>query len=95
MRFIFDEWSKYVLVSPPYEEGRKIEKCQIINFDGCSIFLLIDPVLLKEYNLFSQNIESPLSNKNGILHFWNNEYLNSHKTVRKFTRQPWNVLNYF
>ena len=48
------------LFDPPYEKDQKVEKCLTFNFDECSIFLLILPVLLKEYNLFSPNNESYL-----------------------------------
>ena len=50
-----------VLARPPYEKYQKIEKCQTINFDECPQYcFLIDPFLLKEYSLFSQNTESSL-----------------------------------
>ena len=38
---------------------QKIERCQTINFDECPK-RIIDPFLLKEYTLFSQNTESSL-----------------------------------
>ena len=37
----FDEWSKcYVWLYPPMEKLEKIEKCQSIYFDKCSIFFI-------------------------------------------------------
>ena len=60
MRF-FDEWSKYyVWLFPPTE---KLEKSKNVNQLILMISennFLIDPFLLKEYNLFSQNTESSL-----------------------------------
>ena len=45
---------------PPNGKTRKTEKCQSINFDECSIFLLIDHYILEGCNLFRQNTESSL-----------------------------------
>ena len=44
----------------PYVKTRKIVKYKSIHFDECSKYFLMIPVLLKEYNLFSQNTESSL-----------------------------------
>ena len=60
MIFIFDERSKYYAWLYPLMKKIKIEKCQTFNFDECSKYFLIDPFLLKEYNLFSQDNESSL-----------------------------------
>ena len=60
MRF-FDEWLLYhFCLSPPYGNIRKIEKCQSINFDDCSKYILVNPFPIKEYNLFTQNTERSL-----------------------------------
>ena len=39
--------------TPPMLELEKIEIYQLNNFDFVQFFVLIDPFLLKEYNLFS------------------------------------------
>ena len=39
---------------------KEIEKCQTFNFDECSKYSFGTPCILKEYNLFSQNIESSI-----------------------------------
>ena len=61
MRFFY-EWSKYIFwFNPTYEKDRKIEECQTVNFDESSKYIyFIDPFLLNEYHLFSQNTESSL-----------------------------------
>ena len=46
------------LVGAPYEKKKK--KCQTFNFDECSKWFSMDPFILNDYNLFSQNIESSL-----------------------------------
>ena len=46
-------------VDLPYEKDQKIEECQRINFDECSIFF-DNPFRIKEYNLSSQSSESSL-----------------------------------
>ena len=43
-RFIFDEWSKLLLVRPPYEKDQKIEKCQTFSFDKCSKYFFDTPL---------------------------------------------------
>ena len=44
----------------PYGKPQKLEKCHSINFDEFSKQFLIEPFLLKEYNLFIQNTECSL-----------------------------------
>ena len=55
----FNELS-FFLVRPSLLKDQKVEICQNFNFDECSKQFFINPTILKEYNLFSQNTESSL-----------------------------------
>ena len=59
MRFFMNDQDIMFGYPPPMEKSKKSKKCQSINFDECLIFL-IDPFLLRGYNLFSQNTDSSI-----------------------------------
>ena len=64
--------SKVALVSP-YEKDQKIKKIQTMNFDSCSKRFLYTHFYLRDIIYLSKILRALLSNKNGILHFWNSQ----------------------
>ena len=56
------------LVIPPYGKTRKLKNVNQLILMNVQIIVLVDPFLLKEYNLLAKILRDLLSNKNGILH---------------------------
>ena len=96
MRFIWWMIKILCLVNPPPIKKSKIQEIPINSFWLMSkIIFLIDHFLIREYNLFIQNTESSLSNKNRILHLWKSQEFNSYNTAREFSKWPSNIFEIF